>query len=84
MIGQLRMHDVVIALVCEWMSGMPQSADDALEQMGSHSNRIAIQLITCWSHLCGRGAQVGTGRWLVCTLNILCVQARLRRGCRLR
>jgi len=38
------MHDVVIAVGCEWMSGMPQAANDALEQMGSHSNRIAIQL----------------------------------------
>lgn len=83
MIGQLRGYYVVIALVCEWMSGMPQSADDPLERMGSHSNRMAIQLITCWSHLCGRGAQVGTGRRLVCPLSILCAQVRLQRGYRL-
>ena len=71
-----RVGTVVVATTTE-------SADDPLERMGSHSNRIAIQLITCWSHLCGRGAQVGTGRRLVCPLSILCAQVRLRRGYRL-
>lgn len=29
--GQLRAHYILVAVLCEWLSGNPQAADDALE-----------------------------------------------------